>query len=48
MLHKMQRRVLIIDNSGVKSSRPDSTGVTVLPRGDIGGLRRALAILQGR
>ena len=33
---------------GVKGSRPGRTGVTVLPRGDAGGLRRALAILQGR
>jgi len=33
---------------GVKGSRPDRTGVTVLPRGDIGDLRSALAILQGR
>ena len=30
---------------GVKGSRPGRTGVTVSPRGDIGGLRRAVAIL---
>jgi len=33
---------------GVKGSRLGHTGVTVLPRGDTGGLRRALAILQGQ
>ena len=32
---------------GVKDSQPGRTGVTVLPRGDTGGLRRAPAILQG-
>ena len=30
----------------VKGSRLGPTGVIVLPRGDIGGLRRAVAILQ--
>jgi len=34
--------------TGVKGSRPGRTGVTVLPRGDIGDLRRALATVQGR
>jgi len=33
---------------GVKGSRPGRTGFTVLLRGDIGDLRRALAILQER
>jgi hypothetical protein len=32
---------------GVKGSRPGRTGVTVLPRGDTGDLKRAPAILQG-
>jgi len=30
----------------VKGSRPDRTGVIMLPRGDIGGLRRALVVPQ--
>ena len=34
--------------NGVKGSRPSGTGVIVLTRGDNGGLRWALAILQGR
>jgi len=33
---------------GVKESRPGHIGFTVLARGDIGGLRRAQAVLQGR
>jgi len=33
--------------AGVKRSWPGHTVVTVLLRGDVGGLRRALAILQG-
>jgi len=33
---------------GVKGSRPGCNAVTVLLRGDIGDLRRALVILQGR
>jgi len=38
----------IIPLWGVKGSQPGCTRVTVLPRGDIGGLRRAPAILQGQ
>ena len=34
--------------SGAKESRPGRTGVAVLPVGDIGGPRRALAIHQER
>jgi len=36
-----------INMFGVKGSWPGRTGVTVLPRGDTDGLRRALVILQG-
>jgi hypothetical protein len=34
-------------HKGIKGSRPGRTGVITLPRGDINGLRTALAILQG-
>jgi len=43
-----QKYPYIIPSWGVKGSQPGCTGVTMLPRGDTGGLRRVLAILQGR
>ena len=33
---------------GVNGSRPGYIGFAVLTRGDSGGLRRVLAVLQGR